>query len=217
MAYTKIFKDIYPNGWDYDKTPITARSLNQYNDTIRNVEQYLKNVEYKTPEEVGSIAYLKDTSGSLVMSHRKQDYTFYVGSQRKGDSQWESEPVWDAKLMTYGNLEFTDDYWTDASTYDTDYVKNLKCGFSKCGDNYGLFLFKFDLENIKNYQWSSITIVSNFITYPSITYPSSYAIRESDGYAMPCYLDSSYFKLRKENSDLDGTWYATILAHIKPY
>lgn len=51
-SYEKIFKDIYPNGWENKpsvNTPITAEALQDYTDTIKHIEEFLDG------HELGSI------------------------------------------------------------------------------------------------------------------------------------------------------------------
>ena len=73
MAYTKVFDNPYPNGWENypsEETPVTANALQEHTDAIVNMENYLytksvldgDNVSISSPQSGQFLVYNSTTS-----------------------------------------------------------------------------------------------------------------------------------------------------------
>ena len=82
MSYTKNFTPTFQNGWESSPattTPITAAALNNYDDAIEYIEDYLEEAEL-LDQETADERYIQNNSLSLTKILNTDSETDYVFS-----------------------------------------------------------------------------------------------------------------------------------------
>lgn len=206
--YNKIFKNLYPNGWKNDpntETPITAKSLNPYNDTFRHIEDYLSNNEIPTAtnlynSNLGDV-WTADFNPNLLENRHA------VKTKLKPSPSGLIEPYWSVeKVPKDGELIMPTTPNTNGFITNPSVFSNLVGGYYYL-EHMALLHYRFDI--ISTFTTTTAVILTGMELNPKYDVKQQmFAVRESDGQLASVKFTSSTGTLTiyKEASDMVGTW-----------
>lgn len=201
--YNRIFKDIYPNGWEDSpskNTPITAESIQQYNDVIRNIENYLKDNEIQSYQT----KRIEEFEDARYTNNPVYGDAVWVDSVYNKETGWVRQNLLCKKLIPAGYMHISDAYFTDFENYDPDVVANLIGGLTSVG-NISFLNLKFDIIDWKtgDYYLTQLPL----ITGVNASYPNFYAVKENEGIVVPVTIyENGWICVRLYTNNPIGTW-----------